>query len=363
VRHRTFSAKVHRVHDLRITQLTSGNASVFYTQMNSDGRIDFGDYTPGLHDLGAEVAIFLPCVEYEAFVETDVPYRAHAKRHVATRQSALPLLSLCNLAPVSRKRQIVCIHDANVFNAPASYSFMFRNLYRTLLPLIAKRATAVTTVSRFSAKELSRTLGIPLDDIVIAPNGHEHALRWNPDNSQIFERISAARPYVLLLGSAAPHKNMTVIFKIAEALAHMGVDIVVTGAPSTIFAGAAPIKAANINVLGFVSDNDLAALLSRALCLVFPSFTEGFGLPIIEAMAWGCPVIASDRASMPEVCGNAALFASPEKPEDWLAKITTLSGSPQLRAELISLGKARIEAFSWDRSAREYVDLLNRSFS
>lgn len=272
------------------------------------------------------------------------------------------LLNLCNTAPATKGDQIVCIHDANVFTAPESYSHGFRTAYRTLQPLLARRSARIATVSQASARQLARHLPLRAADIAILPNGHEHALGWNPAKAErapalLAARAAAERPFVLALGSRARHKNLTLLVAIAPRLAELGIDVVIAGGGSGIFAEEQLAQAANVSLLGRVGDDDLAFLLERALCLAFPSWTEGFGLPILEAMARGCPVISSNCASMPEVCGDAALLASPADPAAWVEHIRTLAGSAMLRQELSGRGRERLPLFSWRSTAEGYLDL------
>ena len=277
-----------------------------------------------------------------------------------------PLLNLCNLAPVLKRKQITCIHDANVFIAPQSYNRGFRIFYTTLLPLIAKRSQLVTTVSKFSATQISKYFGISSSKISVLPNGHEHVFKWNARRSILFDQILNSRPYVLLLGSRAVHKNMSLIFSLAKRLDAIGLDIRVTGSTSGIFADASSNVASaykNIIAMGHVSDDDLAVLFSNALCLTFPSITEGFGIPIIEAMALGCPVVSSNAASMPEVCGDAALLAAPDDQELWFRHIQSLHTSKELSLQCIERGQQQIKNFSWKETAIGYLNLINQNFS
>lgn len=272
------------------------------------------------------------------------------------------LLNLSNTAPALKGDQIVCIHDANVFTAPESYSRSFRTAYRTLQPLLARRSARIATVSQASARQLARHLPLRAADIAVLPNGHEHALAWNPAKAEqapalLAARGAAGRPFVLAFGSQARHKNLALLTTIAPALAELGIDVVIAGGGNGIFASEQLAQAANVTLLGRVSDDDLAFLLEQALCLAFPSWTEGFGLPIIEAMARGCPVVSSNYASMPEVCGDAALLASPADPAAWIEHIRTLAGSATLRQELSGLGRERLPLFSWRNTAEGYLDL------
>ncbi len=282
----------------------------------------------------------------------------------AWEQAVLPLrwrgrlLNLCNTAPAARADQIVCIHDANVFREPDSYGRAFRALYRSLLPVLAARSARISTVSRDAARQLAAHLPVAERDIAVLPNGHEHALLWDPARAALPADTGLRRPFVLALGSRARHKNLALLLGLAPALDALGLDVLVAGGGGAVFAGVAEMLHPNVRRLGAVTDDDLALLMDRALCLAFPSLTEGFGLPIVEAMARGCPVVSSDRASMPEICGDAALMAAPDAPDAWLAHVAALRDSPALRADLAGRGRDRVKLFSWAATAEGYRALM-----
>ena len=281
----------------------------------------------------------------------------------AWEQAILPmmakggLVNFANLGPLAHRRQIVCLHDANIFLEPTSYSNYFRLAYRGLFPVLARRARTVTTVSAFSAGML-REFGVTGTRCAkVIPNGHEHALRWNASASRFSAPGLFRRPFVFALGSRAKHKQLDLLLGLAPALDAMGLDLVVSGGTSKIFADSELPASGNVFPLGFVSDDDLAALLGRALCFAFPSRTEGFGLPLLEAMVHGAPIVTSNRASMPEVCGDAALYAAPDDPAAWLARIARLAENQTLRATLRAKGSLRYKRFSWRDGASMYLDL------
>jgi glycosyltransferase involved in cell wall biosynthesis len=280
----------------------------------------------------------------------------------AWEQAVLPvharggLISLCNTGPVLHRNQIVCIHDLSTRVCPQSYSRPFRALYRVLMPALGRTARAVFTVSEYSAGELDRFGVRPLQGISVAPNGHEHALRWVPAHSERTRRV-ATRDTVVLLGSPAPHKNAGLVVGLSERLARAGLRIAVVGAadPRVFSTAISERDGAGVEWLGRVSDGELTALLQDCLCLAFPSLTEGFGLPALEAMAVGCPVVASDRASLPEVCGDAALYAPPDDADAWFDRLIELHASPRRRADLIARGKAQASRYRWSQSAGRYL--------
>jgi glycosyltransferase involved in cell wall biosynthesis len=319
---------------------------------------------------GAGAAIIAPLAALDPGLRTIPLLRKGRLSGHLWEQSELPmhwrgrLLNLCNTAPAIKADQILCIHDANVFTAPSSYSTAFRAFYGALQPLLARRSARIATVSQASARQIARYLPVRVEDIAVLPNGHEHALRWDAAHAQPALLSAPAgrqeRHFVLALGSRAHHKNLKLLFDTARGLDEIGVDIVIAGGDAGIFAPGALETGPNVRVIGRVSDHDLAYLLERALCLVFPSWTEGFGLPIVEAMARGCPVVSSDRASMPEVCGEAALLASPADPAAWIRHIRALRDSPALRDELAGRGREQVRLFSWQQTAAGYLDLLHQ---
>jgi glycosyltransferase involved in cell wall biosynthesis len=283
----------------------------------------------------------------------------------AWEQAELPahvrggLVSLCNTGPLLAPRQIVCIHDVNTRSHPESYSLAFRTLYRALLPALGRSALGVTTVSQHSADDLVQYGIAAREKISIIPNGHEHVLAWTPQHSAA-TRKAAGYDTIVILGSPAPHKNVELVLGLAERLAAAGLRIAVVGQrDARVFksAGAGP-PADNVLWLGRLPDDELAALLRDSLCLAFPSLAEGFGIPPLEAMTLRCPVVASDCASLPEVCGDAALLVSPNDPEAWYASFVRLHQDVRLRTDLINRGETRVRRFSWRASAERYLEAM-----
>lgn len=263
------------------------------------------------------------------------------------------LLSLCNTGPVLRSRQAVMIHDAQVFTQPESYSAAFRAVYHALLPRLARKADVVMTVSEYSRSELEGYGVVPEGKAVVVPNGADHFGRIVPDPEAIERFGLSGQRFILAIGSLAPHKNLSMLTDALTARADLSVPLVVAGGGnSAVFKDAGlPEEQPGLRYLGRVTNEELAALYASATVLAFPSLTEGFGLPPLEAMSMGCPVVASTGGAVPEVCGEAALYADPRKPEDWVAAVDKVLSDPELEARLSAAGRARAAEFTWDRSA------------
>lgn len=287
--------------------------------------------------------------------------RGYAWEQFEHRRAGGLSLNLCNVAPILGRRKIVCIHDVNTILAPYSYDWKYRTFQRLSMPLLGRTAAAVVTVSRASAEALSRFGIVPgADRVEVIPNGHEHVFAWRPEAARLDPAAITDRPFVVMLGSAAPHKNLALVRTIAPVLAENGIDCVVTGHLGGVFAGGGDRGGAGIRQVGFVDDDDIALLLGKAVCLLFPSHVEGFGLPIIEAMALGCPVVAADCSSMPEVCADAALLRPPGDPGAWIDAVERLTADPGLRDRYRHAGHLRAKSYSWSASAEKYLALIEK---
>jgi glycosyltransferase involved in cell wall biosynthesis len=267
------------------------------------------------------------------------------------------LLSFCNLAPVTVSRQIACIHDLHTHLMPESYGSLFRLAHRVILPLLGRRVARITTVSGLSRQHLADYGIAPPSKIVVTYNGADHAKRWVAGRARLSN--APTRPYVACLGRDLEYKNTELMVRLAPLLDEMGLDLLVAGDVnlSAYCRDGAP-PADNIRLLGRIDDDEFAQVLSRALCFLFPSRIEGFGLPAIEAMVHGCPVIASTSPCLPEICGDAALFADPDSIGDWLAAIARLRDDKGLRTQLIDKGNTRAAAYSWRKIAELYLELM-----
>jgi glycosyltransferase involved in cell wall biosynthesis len=267
------------------------------------------------------------------------------------------LLNLCNTGPITRSEQLCVLHDAGALVNASSYSLAFRTWYRWLFTALMRRARIIATVSKFSASELMRLFGKRKALEVIYESG-EHILR-EPADSSVLERLGlAGERYVLAVGSRAPHKNFAAIVRAVAMLGDDKVKVVAAGgADSRVYASFA-LPTDSLVMAGYVSNGQLRALYENAQCFVFPSLYEGFGLPPLEAMCCGCPTIVSDRAALPEVCGNGALYCDPLSPADIARQLRQVLASASLRQELRERGLARARSFTWQLAAEQLQALV-----
>jgi glycosyltransferase involved in cell wall biosynthesis len=273
------------------------------------------------------------------------------------------LLSLCNTGPISRKRQLAVLHDASAMAFPDAYSRSFRLWYRWLLTGLMLRARAVATVSKFSAGELRKYTGVDRSNIEVIYESGAHILDQQADPAILNRLGIEGQPYVLAVGSRTPNKNLRGVVAAARHLEDLGVRIVAAGgSQERIFEGV-DLSGLNVVLAGYVNDRELRSLYENAACFVFPSFYEGFGLPPLEAMHCGCPVVVARRASLPEVCGEAALYCEPDDPQDIARQIRTVLTSAAARSELRDAGHRQTRLFSWARAAAQLDEILQRNFA
>lgn len=264
------------------------------------------------------------------------------------------LINLCNTGPILKLNQIVTIHDAGVYGFSKAYSFPFRIWYKLLLNILVKLSKKVLTNSFFSKAELIKYLGVKQDNLRVTYLGKEHILAIDPDESILSSHKLKSNQYILAVSSMNPNKNFGSIIKAIKLLKKESFDIVIAGGMNPkIFGNSTMPFPDNVKYVGNVSDAELRALYEHASCFVYPSYYEGFGLPPLEAMSLGCPVIVSNTTSLPEVCREAALYCNPSDPQDIANKIQSIMETPKLRGDLREKSLQQIRYFSWNNCAEE----------
>ena len=277
---------------------------------------------------------------------------------VAARRSEL-LLSPANLAPLAGRRNVVVIHDAAPFRQPEWYRRAYGAWHRAVIPRVARRARLVVTPSDYIRLELTERFDLAPERVRAIAPGVDASFGTPGDPAPVLSRLAIERPYVLAVGTEGPRKNLELLDQIAPALANDGIDVVIAGSTRPYLPEPGDGAARRI---GYVPDEHLPALYAGAAVFAMPSLYEGFGLPCIEAMAAGTPVVASDRAALPEACGGAALLADPGDPGAFADALVRAAG-PE-RERLVAAGRERAAGFTWQRTASELdaalAELLSR---
>lgn len=264
------------------------------------------------------------------------------------------LLNLANTGPLLTKRQIVVIHDVAYFHNPRWFSWRFSFLYRKIIPLLAKRCRKILTDSSFSKNEILRYIpGVDTKVSVVFPGGVSTSAFKVA--SGIANKVEAGR-YVLAVSSIDPRKNFERLIKAFVKLKDIDVNLLIVGAPNKVFGGQdlkALISAdSRIRFLGHLSDSALYDIYRNAQLFVYPSLYEGFGLPPLEAMSFGCPVLTSNLASIPEACSDGAYYVNPYDVDALSAAMRRLLEDIGLRKELVSKGYKNLRRFSWNTTAK-----------
>lgn len=269
------------------------------------------------------------------------------------------LFSPANTGPFYYANQVITFHDASVFRVPEAYSFIFRTKYALIFKILSRIARLVLTDSYFSQQELAHFLGVPVSRFKVILLGGDH-LRGVPAADDFLQKHGLNKnAFFLTVASQSPHKNFVTVVRAAQELEADIEFAAAGGSNKRVFQQANTHSIpSNMHLLGYINDNDLIALYENALGFIVPSIYEGFGLPVLEAMNCGCPVLCSNAASLPEVGGDAVLYFAPLELQEMVAVIRQFLSDPGLRAHLQDLGREQAALFTWEKTARETLAAL-----
>src|SRR3954452_24859602 len=290
---------------------------------------------------------------------------AHRAGH-AWEQGWLPLaargceliLSPANLAPLASTRNVVVIHDVAALRHPDWYGRAYAAWQRALLPRLARRARLVLTVSEFSKVEIVEVLGADPHRVEVVPGGVGERFTPAADARAARAALGLERPYVLTVATRIARKNLGALSAARAALAERGIDLVAAGSARGYMRAGSGDAA---RPLGYVAEEHLPGLYAGARAFVLPSLYEGLGLTCLEAMACGTPVVAADRAALPETCCDAALLVDPGDERALADAVLAAATDDSERARLVASGAARTAHLSWDRTARATDAAISRS--
>ena len=240
---------------------------------------------------------------------------------------------------------VVTVHDLAAIRFPDLFTAWTRLYSRTLLKTVLRSARRILAVSEFTKRDVVEVAGVPEERIDVAYNAADTSV-FTPDGP------AASGEYVLAVGTLEPRKNLP---RLVEATASLGLELRIAGALGW---GDVTVAGAHVQQLGRLSDDELAAQLRGALCLAYPSLWEGFGIPVLEAMLCGAPVVTSRDSAMSEVAGDAAELVDPHDVDAIAAGIERALGR---REELRAAGLARATRFSWGATATAVVESYEKA--
>lgn len=294
--------------------------------------------------------IGLPFNLYTHFPRPDVFF---TPTHYAPRFSPIPtVISIMDLS---------YIHYPQLFNKKDLYQLENWTKYS------AQNAKIVLTISEASKRDIMAIYGIPQDRIVVTYPGIKESYSNRIPMDVLQKTYHISGDYILFVGTLQPRKNIERLIEAFSRISssHKDLSLVIVGKHGWQYEGilAAPKKyhvEEKVQFVSFVPDTDLGAFYTHARCFVLVSLYEGFGLPILEAMSYGCPVITSTVSSLPEAGGDAAVYVDPLSIEDIASKLTKVIDDEKLRKELIEKGYQQIKKFSWEKTARETLQVLEQ---
>lgn len=263
---------------------------------------------------------------------------------------------------VHPRRTVVTIHDLGYRHFPDAHPAWHRRYLDRSTRWSVGAARRVIVPSGATRDDLAHLLHIPQAKVSVVPHGVDAAMRRPPDAeiAATLARHGIAPPYILALGTVQPRKNLPATLAALAAMRAAGLPHTLAVVGQTGWLAEPIYEAARalgvegaVRFTGYAPDTDVPALYAGAAALAFPSLHEGFGMPALEAMACGTPVVAANTSSLPEVVGDAGLLVAPDDPAALAAALTRVVADGALRARLIAAGAARAGAYTWERCARE----------
>lgn len=267
------------------------------------------------------------------------------------------LINLSGRAPLLKRKQLLVIHDAHIKMFPAMYSALYRLFWSCLYMIFGRSLKNIVTISSFSKQVIQKYFYIPEDKIKIISEGYEHVLSVEEDESILSRYCIKPHEYILLVGGAR-NKNFELVM---ETIRMGGIqdNIVIAGNIDSSFREELG-EFSQVKLLGYVSDNELVSLYKNAKCFVFPSIVEGFGIPPLEAMAYNCLSIVSNTTSLPEVCGDAALYCNPYDSDSLKAVLDAVNKDyHNIMHDMVPKMKNNLKKYSWKSAAKNILEIVS----
>jgi glycosyltransferase involved in cell wall biosynthesis len=268
-------------------------------------------------------------------------------------------------APVGyRGPLVVTVHDLGFLHLPDAFPPALRLALRVLVPRSVARASRIIAVSEFVRRDIIARYGLPPARVTTIPEGAAACFRPRPraEVAPVLARYGLEPGFVFSVGRLNRRKNLGRLIRAHARLGAVGAPLVIGGKPDyryrdAIRAAARPAGTAAVRWVGLIPDEDLPFFYAGAACFAYPSLFEGFGLPVLEAMACGAPVVTSNRTALPELVDDAGLLVDPESVEALAGAMRRLLADPALAAELGRRGLERSRRFSWPEAARRTAEV------
>lgn len=266
------------------------------------------------------------------------------------------LISMCMVSSLIKRKQIVIVHDASFKVNPQFFSFTFRTWYKFAISTLGKVARHIVTVSKFSRQELITKVGITANKISVIYNAADHMNRFGEADETFKKRIDKLKPFCLAVSSLSLNKNFTTLTKAFEKINFLNYNMVIAGGISNSLRKTELNK--SIEYVGYVTNEQLKYLYSNATLFIFPSLYEGFGIPPLEAMICGCPVISSNTSSLPEVLGEGSQYFNPRNVDEIARAIEDILRDKETLNSLRAAGFLQVHKYSWNKSASQLFNLI-----
>ena len=271
-------------------------------------------------------------------------------------------------APRRKYKRVVTIHDAISLVTPEVQPLATRMIFKTLIPATRHSADAIITVSQAAADDLVQYAHLPASKITVTPNGVDPAMQLSDEDIRsALDSLAIDGSYILYVGNLAPRKNLSPVIDAFDKVRNLGQDVklVIVGAKNwranDIISKAKHLD--SVIFTGYVDEPSLHALYYGATLLAFPTLYEGFGLPALEAMVHGTPVLASTASSLPEIVGDAGVLVDPESTDAIADGMMQLLTNERERQRLVALGYERAQQFTWQETAKGTLELYQSLLS
>jgi len=327
------------------------------------------EVTKALIKLGVQIKIIVPTtvnisaldIPEELFVKVNgfkntLLWEQFSVSNYLRSKKEYVLLSLCNMSTLYNRNQIICIHDMAFAVNPSWFHWAFSKYYNFMIPRLVHKAKKIFTVSEFSKKEIGQRLGVPAKLVSVVYNAPSEKFKCADIKDIVWDKGD----YFLFVGSFDPRKNLAILLELFSLKEFSNQKLIIIGGKSRSFKGVELSLPANVEIKENCNDDELANLYRKSKALINCSLYEGFGLPIIEAMASGCPLILSDIEVFREVAGSRATYFKPNSIHSLRTAFRNfLKKNSDIHQDDIIKNYEHSLTYTWEKSSQVLLSLIN----